>query len=479
MNKVVFLLLSNMRVEKVFVYLAITFGLIFVLIVPPFQSPDEDSHFKRTYVISYGKFYPSVNNNEIGYYLPDDMVEYIANKLTNMGKLDVKYSFKELYLEEKVSADYSKQSFYTFSTVEVNPLAYMAPTLGVISGRIVAPLAGISGDTSAVYMLYFARIFSLISYVILIYFAIKITPILKKTFCMIGLLPMSLSLAAAVSYDNILIPLSLLLVAIILKLSYDDSVKKIDKKYFAAIILIGFILLTVKTVYATLLALLLFIPRRKWGKDKEKIKSLLMIGGFILLLTLLSKLPYMLLNIEDNGNSLASEQLKYILNNPFDYGITILRSIKNLFNYYLSGIVGTFGLLDTNLITPFVFFFFIGFILVGISDISLCEKKVTVFNRIIVILAVLASAFGIFTAMYIFWTSGLEGLGVGADIISGVQGRYFIPLLSTTFLIFSNDWISKNRNLKKVAQILLNNCYLLSIVILILSVLTIIFRYWC
>ena len=34
-----------------------------------------------------------------------------------------------------------------------------------------------------------------------------------------------------------------------------------------------------------------------------------------------------------------------------------------------------------------------------------------------------------FLAMYVNWTSILDGYGVGASSISGVQGRYFIPLL--------------------------------------------------
>jgi len=39
--------------EKFFVYCALIFGIILITIIPPFQSPDEDSHFKKAYVGSF------------------------------------------------------------------------------------------------------------------------------------------------------------------------------------------------------------------------------------------------------------------------------------------------------------------------------------------------------------------------------------------------------------------------------------------
>ncbi len=45
-----------MRVEKIFVILATIFGLILIIVTPPFQNPDENKHFFRTYQISQGIF---------------------------------------------------------------------------------------------------------------------------------------------------------------------------------------------------------------------------------------------------------------------------------------------------------------------------------------------------------------------------------------------------------------------------------------
>lgn len=474
-------MLNNIKIEKIFVYLAVIFGFIFIMIIPPFQSPDEDSHFKKAYVVSRGDFFPIEKDNKLGYYLSDDMVNYIDGKLEYAGKLDKKYSFKEMYFDERLPKDYTKKSFYNFTTVMVNPIAYIAPTTGILVGKAFLPILKISNNNqSVVYMLYFARIFSLIMYIVLIYFAIKTTPILKKTFGMIGLIPMSLSLASCISYDNFLIPLSLLLSAIIFKLTYDDEVKNINKKYIIAIIVIGFILLNVKIVYATLLLLLFMIPKEKWGSKKSnRLIRIAMVFGFIVGLTIIFKIPYYFLSAKDANSEFYSEQLSYILNNPFNYLMVFMRTIKNAFYFYLSGMIGTFGLIDTNILSPFVLFYFILFMLTGISEISLLNKKIPLFSKALVAISVVGSIFGIFTAMYIVWTSILPGYGIGAPIISGVQGRYFIPLLAVSFIIFGNKVIVKNKYLKKGAETLVTNSYFISTILLIITTITIIFRYWC
>mgnify|MGYP000072583915 FL=1 len=61
-------------VEKKFVYIAIIFGLIIMVLTPPFQSPDEDSHFKKAYVLSKGNIFPEEQGGEAGFELPVEMV---------------------------------------------------------------------------------------------------------------------------------------------------------------------------------------------------------------------------------------------------------------------------------------------------------------------------------------------------------------------------------------------------------------------
>ena len=65
---------------KKFVYIAVIFGVLLTILIPPFQSPDEDSHFKKAFVMAEGRFYPEVQKGQQGYWLSENMVEYVPIK---------------------------------------------------------------------------------------------------------------------------------------------------------------------------------------------------------------------------------------------------------------------------------------------------------------------------------------------------------------------------------------------------------------
>ena len=95
----------KMNPAKFFVFCALIFGILLITIIPPFQSPDEDSHFKKAYVISKGKFFPTSQNGIVGYDIPTDMINYINEKLSYIGNRDRKYTYSEEILDDKVPKD--------------------------------------------------------------------------------------------------------------------------------------------------------------------------------------------------------------------------------------------------------------------------------------------------------------------------------------------------------------------------------------
>ena len=76
--------------HKIFIYLSIIFGMILVFLVPPFQSPDEDSHFKKAYVMSKGQIFSTVEDNVNGFDLPTNMLITINQYNEMMGNRDTK-----------------------------------------------------------------------------------------------------------------------------------------------------------------------------------------------------------------------------------------------------------------------------------------------------------------------------------------------------------------------------------------------------
>ena len=71
---------EKFKIENIFLLLSITIGLLLIFIVPPFQSPDEDSHFTKSYLIATGKFFPKMVDKKVGYYIPAEMNDYINHK---------------------------------------------------------------------------------------------------------------------------------------------------------------------------------------------------------------------------------------------------------------------------------------------------------------------------------------------------------------------------------------------------------------
>lgn len=466
----------KIRPEKFFIYCALIFGILLITIIPPFQSPDEDSHFKKAYVVSRGQLFPTSRNGTVGYEIPVNMVEYINEKLTYMGDRDKKYTYSEEIVDDKLPKDYSEVIFQNFSTAEVTPVAYIAPAVGIIFSKITTKLIGMD-NISVVIMLHFARAFSLLLYTCLVCLAIKITPILKKTFCVIGLLPMSLALAVAISYDSILIAISLLSTALIFKLIFDEKVKKISYKYFIAFGIIVFILLSIKTIYITVLIPMIFIPKEKYGgKTKEIIKCFGIMIAIAIGLYMINKIP--LMNLQRNAvESNSGEQLKYIITNPISYLKTLMKTMFFNRNYYFSGMIGLFGLLDTYIPTIYIILYGLGALGVIISDFSMCPVKFNWKYKSVAVLGSIATICAAFTGLYVLWTS-ME-LGVGAETITGVQGRYFIPIIPLAIIILSNSLLKKNKTIKTIMEKILTNSYFVPVMALMITLVIIFERYWC
>lgn len=461
---------------KFFVYCALIFGILLITIIPPFQSPDEDSHFKKAYVISQGKFFPTSRNGVVGYEVPTDMINYIYGKLAYAGNRDKKYTYSEEILDDRLPKDYSDTTFQRFSTVEATPIAYLAPATGILFGKLSAKILGIDG-ISVTTMLHFARFFSLLLYTFLVYLAIKTTPILKKTFCIIGLLPMSLALAAAISYDSVLIAISLLSTAFILKLIFDDKVEKITYKHAIALGIIAFILLSIKTIYISILLPLIFIPKEKYdGKITKIIKILGIVFAIAVSLYIINKIPLMCLE-RNAAENFSGQQVNYIINNPIRYIKTWLKTMFYNRNFYFSGMIGIFGLIDTYIPTVYIAIYTLGALAIMLSDFSLCEVKFDWKYKCVAFLGSIFTVFAVFSGMYILWTS-IEA-GIGVDIITGVQGRYFIPIIPFAMIILSNSILNKNNKIKILMERVLDNSYLVPIIMLCISSVIIFLRYWC
>ena len=469
---------DNQSVHKRFFYLSLFFGMIFILLMPPFQSPDEDSHFKKAYVLAEGNAFPDSENGTTGYYLPTEMVEYISDVVKANSDLDCKFTYREIMEAERGVTDYSKQTFEHFSTVSSNPLAHVVPAVGIIFGKIIGKIAGIS--PSFICLLCFARFANLMGYILIVAIAIYLSPVLKKTMSMFALIPMALMMGSMVSYDMLLIAGSFLYVSLCLRLMYKPEAKW-NWKYAVTFGAIAFLFIAVKIIYLPLY-LWLFLILLEDKDKKELVKRIgFVVLVFIILYALTSVIPVKMSQVfasgeSGSGLSPSQQQLQYVIGHPFNYLKTFFHTLNIGRNFYVSSTLSLFGLLDTYMLVVFIYVYAALLILTGISEVSIEDITMKWYYKVAIVLSVMASFFGAFLAMYIVWTPLVSG--VGAATIEGVQGRYFLPVLFPLVLIFSNHWIVKKKYTKLVAEKLVEYSELVCVIMLTLSMITILLRFW-
>ncbi len=465
--------------EKIFLILGLIIGTLFVFIIPPFQGPDEDAHFKKAYVLGKLDVFTKTDGNITGYYLPDDMVEYIDTKYDRNhleDRQDFKYSFKEMYLETYTPADYSKKSLYP--VLGSRPYVHAIPAIGVMFGNICAKFV-VRSHPSSVFLLYFARMACLISYLILGYILIKVLPKYKKSALAILLNPLSLFMGSIVNYDSYIIPCSLLVVALMLRIKYDDKCK-FEFKHVIIFSILGYIMLTTKVVYFPSLLTLFLIPKDKFkfknNKKNNKFFAASMVIGLILAMYILSKLFSLFNQVGvGSGVSLMSQQLSYIKGHPFIYVGILIKNVLSSYKIQIMRMIGTLGLLDTRMPALAVIFSLFNMIYIFVVDACTSNLDIKWKDRLVYIVCILLAVVGIYTSQYLMWTP--IKYGIGGNYIDGVQGRYFIPLLLFAPLLITNKWIKNKKVLNLFEESFdINLCIIF--INLLVALFTCLVRYW-
>ena len=129
---------------------------------------------------------------------------------------------------------------------------------------------------------------------------------------------------------------------------------------------------------------------------------------------------------DSRGNGLIStpKQIGFILQNPIVYTKILLGST---FGQFIDKFFGISTIVKMGSIgnAPFVCLVLVDIIMVVLALVNLDYKKLRLnkYQRGFILLMIFAVNCLIWTALYLSYTE------VGAEVIQGVQGRYFLPLL--------------------------------------------------
>lgn len=459
--------------EKLFLIICLFWGLIFMIINPPFQASDENSHFWKIYSFSQGTlFFKKLTTDKING-IERNQIYTIAGDYLPFGV--VQAGWKNIRLKtrpfEKTNLQETKE-ILNYSLEKENCVfnAYTVPSYTLISYLpqiIILKLMTFFNINPGI-MLYILRLCSIFLYSGLIYYAIKITPTQKWLFFGLSLLPMSLYQASAVNTDSIVIGLAFIAVAYTLNLIFDEQNSKIKLKQINILLILYTLLCVCKFAYLPLIFTYLLIPDKKFENKKQKYYPffIFLFFNMIFLVGFLFINSYLSANLSEiKANAYV---IPLFLKNPLILVKAILKTTYNHFDRYINGFVALFGWQDTRIPAWAVNLELLILLIFSIFNFKEDNSTKTLdiiqktfcFGNFIVIYLLILTVF--FLHFYIDYFGN----------IIGISGRYFIPIAPLLFLSMQNNILKLQTNTLKICCIILIN------IILLVSFIRIVYRFY-
>ena len=276
------------RMYRAYAFSAMVLGVLYLAVMPGLSAPDELSHYSTAYRISSNMMledplirpagltavravdYPLEDMNGVKTPLVPDDEESVPEVLGNPVKQTTYRAVKDW---DKRYAFSTKPVASAIPDVHTTPVFYLPQAIGFSLARALG--LGTMG------LLFLGKFLNLCCYVALTALAVRTTPLGKGWFAAAGLLPMSVSLAASLSYDAGLIGTAFLFTALIFKLAY--GAEEIRARDLFALCALAALFGPCKLVYAPLILLLWLVPARVFGGGGKKLLCFL-----ILLLSLIA-----------------------------------------------------------------------------------------------------------------------------------------------------------------------------------------------
>ena len=119
--------IKSISLEKLFLIISMFFGLLYVFILPPFQSVDEGAHFYRTYQISSGQFKAQNIEGRVGDVLPKSLSDFFNLYKPFIKDIDKKTNINNIKRDLKLELNEDNKVFTEFvNTALYSPICYVS-----------------------------------------------------------------------------------------------------------------------------------------------------------------------------------------------------------------------------------------------------------------------------------------------------------------------------------------------------------------
>lgn len=407
-----------------FTYFLSLWGLIFILVVPYSWVSDDIYHFGRIFEISEGYIMSPdrTNPNEIKI-SPDNL---------SMG-LDYGSSYSDVLENIDTELDYDNMTIYGFNNVALySPIAYLPQIVGTLIGRLI---------TSNVFcIILFSRLAALIFSVVVLRMAVGRLPINKAIVIISAFAPIFINQMVSDSLDSFVNSFIILFQALIL--SYVVNDKKLNAWQLIFMWIAPFILGMCKVVYLPFSLLIILVPGKLYGGKRTKIINIT--SSYIIAIVAYFTWTITTSPFIDRFAGVDSKgQIEYVLHYPIRYIGVLFNTISEKGSFYFWGVLGQHlgwiqnVFINNNYLIIFLLILVIYIVLQPSSE-NVLNKRIVLCYFIIIALIIMLT----FAALYVQFNQ------VGAEIIDGIQGRYFIPIILPVSILLSyivKLFLEKNR----------------------------------
>lgn len=413
------------KIEKIFIGFAIPIAIGYGILILPLNVPDEGSHIFKAYDISLGNIFSKFDENGEAY--TSSIKEFENYSYARF------QSYNDVYKEVSKITNYSEKIKVISATQGVFPILYVTSSIAFVIGR----LCGLNFFI----VMYIARMFNILLYLIFGYFTIKKIPIGKILMSVYLCMPMMLQQAASCSYDAILNAVLLFYIAHLIYLVFKKEER--TKKDKIILYILTALMSMFKYVYI-LIAGILFI---KIFDKKENKKEILKVSAIMIIIGALVGISWMMFSSRfsstpdafkayyEEVNVDSVQQLDYIKGNIFKFGTIFVKEFVIYGQEYIFDSIGQkLGWLEINVNQGIIVLYLILLIITTISEKNKFEFNLKSKLWIMCLIFAIISLINI--VMYLQFTP------VGYPRICGVQGRYFTPI----FILILLCMIRKEKN---------------------------------
>lgn len=414
-------------------------GILYILVIPPFTTPDEVAHFNTAYLHSSEVLHTKTKDADGKTIMRTTDYAFFQSFQKVADDKDLQHSDLYEIFEEQVAQDADStilEENEIGKALGSSGLAYLPQVCALVLGRLL----GVNGMT----LFCMGRFFMLIAFAAAVYFAVKWMPFAKLLPAAIGMFPLVMQQMVSYNYDAVLFAASFLLVSYLLRLIYEKE--KVTWKDFLLVFLFLFFIAVSKPVYLCILLMGILIPKEKFERKGQKNGTLLKWGfaGGLIILSFLSYYVFrsaVASSVLSDSNTLDwTDEPGYSPSLMMQYPLhtigVLLRSLLQTTSELFGGAIGDkMGILS----------FGVSFLpLAGILITAVVtaqrkageECRVRTRDKGVFFIVMVLTWIAAEMSMLLGWTTE------NSLVVQGMQGRYFVPILVLFFLLLRNHSVS-------------------------------------